>query len=349
MATYTVVAVSRTPAELAGPTLTELGPLPAAISYTDSLYEASEGTFSMDVNALGSDIKDALRDLTAEPLEVWLYRDSTIVFAGPVVGGEIMDGTLTLSCRGLEYYTAYMLVTTDTTYTGIDQHLIAEDLVDDWQALDYGDFGIETTTVAASGTTRDFFVPGANEPRLVYELLYELGAVDNGFDWYIDPDTRELTLGNRGDDLSASVFLERGVQSGNIGFAVGPGLVASEVYATGTNAGLDTALTTTKSNATLRASFGRSGFAITADGADTAGLLSDAAQKALDNRAAGLFVPGPGLVPVAGAGVDDFGVGDTITYTFDAGLGQQTGAYRIARRTVTVGSEGQEAITVEFE
>lgn len=349
MATYTAVAVRRTPAQSVGPTLTELGPLNAVFSYTDSLYEASEGVFVMDVDALGNDIKQALRDLSAEPLEVWLYRDSSIVFAGPVVGGDIKDGALTLNCRGLELYTAYMLVTADTTYTAQDQHTIAKDLIDTWQALDYGDYGIETVTVGASGVTRDVFIPGATEPRMVYELLYELGGVDNGFDWHVDPDTRELTLGTRGSDLSASVFLERGVRSPDIGFAIGPGLLASEIEATGTNAGLPDPLTTTVSNATLRASFGRAGFAVTADGADTAGLLAAAAQKALDERSIGLFVPGPGLVPVAGAGVADFGVGDTITYTFDAGLGQQTGSYRISKRTVGVGSEGQETITVEFE
>ena len=349
MATYTAVAVRRTPAQAAGPTLTELGPLNAVFTYSDALYEASEGVFVMDVDALGADIKQALRDLAAEPLEVWLYRDSNIVFAGPVLGGDIKDGALTLNCRGLEIYTAYMLVTTDTTYTAQDQHTIAKALVDDWQALDYGDFGIETATVGASGTNRDLFIPGATEPRMVYELLYEFGSVNNGFDWYIDPDTRELTLGTRGNDLSASVFLERGVRSPDIGFAIGPGLLASEVSATGTNSGLETPLTTTVTNATLRASFGRCGFALTADGADTAGLLSDAATAALNDRSGGLFVPGPGLVPVAGAGVDDFGAGDTITYTFDAGLGQQTGSYRIGKRTVSVGSEGQETITVEFE
>ena len=53
-------------------------------------------------------------------------------------------------------------------------------------------------------------------------------------------------------------------------------------------------------------------------------------------------------MPIVGADVDDFGVGDTITYTFDAGLGQQTGTYRIVKRTITVAESGQETMAVEF-
>lgn len=348
MATYTVVAVLRTPQSAAGPFLTELGPLPSSIVWKDILNEASEATFVMDVHGLQEDIKASLRDLTVAPLEVWVYRDSEVVFAGPVVGGQITDGALTLTCRGLEFYMEYMLVDENWTWTATEQNEIVTDLIDFWQGYVYGDYGINTVTVGASGTVRDFFVPAALEPRTIYETMKELAAVDNGPEFHVDPDTRELVLGTRGNDLSTSIFLERGVKSGDIGFAIAPGIIASEVYATGTNSGLDDPLSTIISNIPLRSSFGRCGFSITADGADTAALLTDAAQAASDDRDGGLFVPGPGLIPVAGAGVEDFGVGDIITYTFDAGLGQQTGGYRIAAKSVEVGPEGQETITVDF-
>ena len=347
-ATYSVVAVQRTPAQLVPPTLTVLGPLQATVEWTDVLNRGSDGTFKMDVEGVQSDIKEALRDLTAQPLEVWVYRDSTMVFAGPVMGGEVTGTTLSLSCLGLEHYLRYMMQTSDDTYSSVDQHLIAQALVDDWQALDYGDYGIDTSGITTSSTPRTQFIPGALEPRKVYDLVREFGALDGGYDFYCEPESRDLVLGIRGSDLSSTVFLERGVQSTDIRFAVSPGIIASEIFATGTNSGLFTALSTTKSNTSLRQSFGRSGAALQADGADTASLLSDAAQAALDGRQAAIFVPGPGVIPVAGAGVEDFNTGDTITYTFDAGLGLHTGSFRVRSKKVTVNEAGQESISVDF-
>ena len=347
-ATYSVVAVQRTPQAASAPTLTEMGPLHGAVEWTDTLNEASEGVFKVGVEGVQADIKEALRDLTLKPLEVWVYRDGEMVFAGPVIGGDIKGSVMTLNCRGLGFYMAYMLVTADTTHTDIDQYTIAESYVSGWQALSYGDFGLDTSGVGTSGTLRTAFVPGAEEPRIVLELVEDFSDLDGGFDWWVDPLTRALEFGTRGDDLSATVFLERGVQSTDIGFAVSPDVVASEVYTTGTNSGLATALTDSGSDTGLRASFGRTGTALTVDGADTVARLADATQAAVDARGGALFVPGPGLIPVAGAGVEDFGAGDTITYTFDAGLGQQTGAYVVRKRKVVVGDEGRETITMEF-
>lgn len=349
MAEYTVVAVARTPQSATGPTLVELGPIEGSLAYTDILNEAGTATVGVSVDTLQSDIKDRLRTPDTLPLEVWVYRDATVVFAGPVVGGEIRDDIVNLNVRGLEFYSAYMVRDTDYAATTTDQYTIAKTLIDDFQALTYGDYGIETVSVGTSGTTRDYTVYGATEPRVVYELLQELGAVDNGFDFWVNPDTRELELAaSRGSDLSASVFLERGITSSGIRFSIAPGLLASEVHAIGTGPSLDIPLSTTKSNTALRQAFGRAGTSQTFDPIENATLLGDAAQAHLDDRSDVFFVPGPALVPVVGAGVEDFGVGDLVTYTFDAGLGQVTGTYRIAKRTVTVADSGQETMTVEF-
>jgi len=347
MATYNVIAVQRTPQAATVPTLAELGPLSASIEYTDSLNESPEGKFGVNVDSLQDDIKASLLDPVAQPLEVWVYRDSVKVFAGPVVGGEIKDSILTLTCRGLEFYTAYMLVETAKTWSSIDQYTIATDVIDDWQAQTYGNYGIDTSAISTSGTTRSLAIPGDEEPRVVYEVLRDLSGLDNGFDWWVDPTDDELKLAAaRGSDLSASVFLELGVKSSSIRFTVAPGWIASEVFATAT--GGATVITTSKSNTTLRNSWGRSGVGISMDDDPDATTLGDAAQSFLDARESVFFVPGPDLMPVAGVDVDDFGVGDTIAYTYDAGLGQQTGDYRIRKRRVTVGPEGQELMAVDF-
>jgi hypothetical protein len=345
VATYSVTIVQRVPAESTGPTLTELGPLAAALTYTDELDEAPQLELSADLMGVQSNIKDALRDLLGNPIEAWVYRDSTLVFAGPVVGGDVEDRVVNLTARGLEFYLAYMLVDTNKSFTSIDQYTIAVELVDEWQALTWGDYGIDTSGVGASGTTRTLAIPGATEPRMVYEEVKALGDLDGGFNWYVNPTTRALVLGTRGSDLSNGVFLERGVKSPNVQFAIGPGVIASDLHATGTG---KATVTTTKANTSLRESFGRAGASVSIDGADTAALINAAAQAEIDKRASGYFAPGPGLVPVAGAGVADFGVGDTVTYSFDSGLGLQTGAFRIRKREVAVSMTGDETMSVEF-
>jgi hypothetical protein len=346
MATYNVVAVQRTPQSSGVPTLQELGPLEASFDYTDILNEAPEGIFRLDVDSLQGDIKTSLLDPVAQPLEVWVYRESLKVFAGPLVGHEIKDDLLTIAARGAEFYTAYMLVETDKTWAAVDEFTIATDLIDDWQVQTYGHYGIITSGIGTSGTTRSLVIPGAEEPRVVYEILAETIAQDFGVDFWVDPTDGELKLGTRGSDLTASVFLELGVKSSAVRLTVSPGNIASEVFATST--GGETILTTSKSNATLRASWGRAGTSLTVDDDPDATTLGDAAQAHLDDRSDPFFIPGPELIPVAGAGVEDFNVGDQVAYTFDAGLGQQTGGFKVRKRKVAVGHDGQETMAVEF-
>lgn len=350
MSVYTVVAVSRTPAQSAGPNLLELGPLLGAFTYTNNLYEPGKATVTSTVDGLISDIKTKLIDLSATPLEVWIYRDSTMVFAGPVMGGTIQDGSLTLECQDLLGYLGYMLVTTAEAWEATEQATIVKALVDDWQALDYGNFGIVTSDMGTTGTTRTQSLAGDKTPFIVLDEVLRLAKADNGFNPYVEPATRKLkTPAARGSDLSGLVILERGVKSASVRFSVAPGLIASEVYALGTDAE-NTPITATTSNTALRAAFGRVGYAASVDA--TAGdttLLSDFAAAWKAERASQLFQPSPeGLIPVSGAGIDDFEVGDTVTYAFDAGIGWQTGDYRILKKTVTVDEAGAEDIEVEF-
>lgn len=347
MAQYDIVAVRRTPQSSGAPTLVELGPLHATVEYTDILNAAPEGTFAMSTDSLQDDIKSALRTIDTTPLEVWVYRDGVKVFAGPVIGYEVQDSIISLSCRGLELYTAYMLVHTDKTWSAVDQYTIATDMIDDWQVQTYGHYGIDTSGIGLSGTTRSLVIPGAEEARIVYSELMELAGLDNGFDWWVDPIDGDLELAaSRGSDKSTSVFLELGVRSAAVRASVGPGVIASEAYGTGT--GGDPVLTATKTNTTMREAWGRAGVAVTMDGAPDASTLGDAVQSYLDARDKFFFLPGPNMIPVTGADVNDFGVGDTVTYTYDAGLGQQTGSFRIMKRTVSVDADGQENMTVDF-
>lgn len=350
MATYNIVSVRRTPAQLTVPVYTELGSIPAS-SFSIKDYktmEPSEASFDANLDALDPDTKTALRDLAAQPLEVWVYRDGTRIFNGPVVGGGISGNTLTLNARGRLIYLKYMLVWQDKTWTATDMFTIGKALVDDWQGQDYGNFGVLTASIGTLGTTRNFEVAGASEYPTVYTILGDLAL--GSFDVHLDPDTGNLVFSaTRGTDLTASVSIERGIAQAAAGFALGPGMLASEVFGTGTAANQSAPLTTSKANTSLRTSFGRAGFAQTYDPVVDANHLSDLTQADLDLRGAVYFNPGGELFEVQEADFDDLEPGNTVEYSYDAGLGKQTFNVRIEKRTLTVTPDGQEKLGVEFE
>ncbi len=165
MATYEIVSVRRTPQSGTVPTYTELGPLRASTLTVKDFKSLtpSECTLDVAMGSIDADTKTALRDLAAQPLEVWVYRDGTRIFAGPITGGDIAADTITLNCRGRLLYLGFMLVWADKAFSGADLFTMAKTLIDDWQALTYGNFGRLTASMGTLGTTRALDIPGASE------------------------------------------------------------------------------------------------------------------------------------------------------------------------------------------
>jgi hypothetical protein len=306
----------------------------------------SECDLTVSISSLDSDTKDALLDLTAEPLEVWVYRDGTRIFAGPIVGGNIDADDISLTCRGRLIYLGYMLVTTNKAFVTTDLFTIAKTLIDDWQGLSYGNFGLLTASIGTLGTTRSLDIPGASEFPSVGSSIDNIAA--GSFDVWIDPDTGNVEFAAaRGTDLSATVSIERGIANTQAGFAVGPGILASEVYVSGTAP--DSVLTTSKSDATLRESFGRAGLFVNHDPVTDANHLSDLADGDLAEVSELYFAPGGSVFEVPEADYDDMEPGNTVEYSYDFGIGKFTKSVRIQRRELSVDVAGQESINVEFE
>ena len=351
-ATYSIVAVTRTPQAAAPPTLLERGALRGSISWTEDLRAPGEANVSVNVKTLTGDIKAALLDLGSTPMEVWIYRNTDMVFAGPVISYSVENEVLSLTCRDLTYYLQYMFVITDKTWSAIDQGVIVKEIIDDWQALSYGDYGLDASGIGATGTTRTLALPGTTEPTEALKFVMSLSNSDNGFDIGTVPDTRAVTLWSplRGADLSATVFLERGLDSPSINVSVAPQIVASEVYGVGTGPDVDPALTSTQSDTAFRAAFGRSGVYIPFDPVTSQAHLDDLAIYEKDARSAQFFQVGARqIISVSDGRYDDFNVGDIVNYSHDVGLGLFTGAFRVVRRVMTVGEDGQEKMGVEFE
>lgn len=347
---YELVAVARIPQAAAPPTLTEIGPIVApTIIWTDGLNQPGAVAFSCTADRLASDVRARFLDVAANPTEVWLYRDGVIVAAGIVEAGQVQGGILSCTCPGLLHYLAYMHVVADVTYTADDQFAIAAALVEQWQSLSYGDFGIDTSGVGTSGITLDRTYLAAERHEVLRRVL-DLGARVDGFDTHVDPATRALALSHplRGTDLTSSVVLDaRNITDGSFVFSVAPGDLASEALGVGTLGGADP-ITSTAENTTLRQAWGRTGVTETFDGVDDAGVLGDHTERLLDDRTTMVSAPGPGLLPVADADVGSFGPGDEVTYSFDSGLGTVTLTGRIGEKRVTVDEQGNETMAVSF-
>lgn len=353
MAVFEVVLVNRTPAITGAPTLTVVNRLVVdTISYTEELNRPGTAVFSCPVQALTADVKARLVDLAANPSEVWVYADSTLAWAGEIQTLQIQGQSVTLNCVGLLGYTYRMGVIADLTYSATDQFTIAKGLVDQWQAQTYANYGIDTSTVGTSGVVRDR-VYLRNELHNVGQRLAELGAVLDGFDIRVDPSTRKLVLTYpvSGTDLSASVFLdERNIDSASIAVSVAPSDLVSDVSATGTSTttgGANTTLYSARATSSVQTSYGRSWDSATFDGVSVQATLDGHADAYLQARSQQLLQPGLTIVARVGSNVGDFHAGDTISYSYDAGLGLQTTTLRVAKLTVSTDSAGKQRLQVE--
>lgn len=349
--TYELVLVDRTPNQLTSPTLTDIGPLIApTITYTDQLN--GDGTLQCSIvpDRLDPEVKTALVNLmdpsvAPDPLELHLYRDGAKVWAGPLVGWQMQGRTLTLDARGLAYYLRYMWVTSDINHTATDQYTIAAGLIDHWQNLGYGHYGIDTSSVGTSGVTRDQTYLAA-EHHNIHEAITRLGLRTNGFDWWIDADGTLNLAAQRGSDLTSTVVFDlRNITNPGIAGSVAAGDVASEGFGLATDADIEP-LTSTRSNTTVRSTFGRAGVAETFDGIKKQTTLDGHTQRLVDDRSGVLFVPGPELIPVADVRPGDFGPGDTVEWSFDAGLGLQTFSRRLEQVRASVDQDGGETMSV---
>lgn len=353
MTAYEVTLVARTPQAAASPTLVEIDRLTVeTINYTEELNRPGTALLGAPIRSMPDAVKTRLADLAAFPCEVWIYRDSTLEWAGEVQTIGIEDQVVKLGCVGLLGYTFRMGVTSDLTYSAVDQFTIAAGLVDHWQALSYGHYGIDTSSVGTSGVVRDRTYL-RDELHNIGKRLQELGAVDNGFDIHIDPSTRELVLSypSRGTDLSASVFLdERNIDSASVAMSVSPDDLVSDGSFTGTSndGSASSTIYTARSTPALRATYGRSWGGESFDGVSASGTLEGHGDAYLAPRTGQFFQPGVTLLPRIGTAPGDLHSGDIVSYAYDAGLGLQSGIFRVAKVTVDVDKGGKERMSVEF-
>lgn len=350
---YKYSVSARTPNQSTGPTLTEIDELVpvGSVSYTDELNFDGEASLSVEPENVPSDIGERLKDLRSLPCELNIIRDDIVKWKGPILSCQLQGPTLTINARGLMYYMRYMALEADLLFTAAtDQYTIGKGLVDAYQALDYGNYGIDTSGIGTSGVTRTrrFFF---KENQNVFKRLIELAEQDNGFDVWVDAN-RDLQFASpRGTDLTLEVYADpSNIINPNIFWSTAEDNIASNAIAVGTDAtGELASVVGTDEVVDVQETFGRATIFSTAEDVTSQATIDNHATRLLETRQVQLFVPGPEALPVAGATPADFGPGDTIQYLINAGrLGQIHLERRVRMLRTVVADDGAEDMQIEF-
>jgi len=123
--------------------------------------------------------------------EVWVYRNDVIVAAGPIWDATPASdaNSITVGAQSLEDYLDVRLVE-GKSYNLIDQSNIAWDLIDVSQLKTNGNLFITKGTVGL-GRTRSLGWR-TYDNKYILEAINDLAALDDGFDWWIDPVNRQF-------------------------------------------------------------------------------------------------------------------------------------------------------------
>lgn len=352
-ATYELLVIARINQPSGKPLLLQVDPIEGwtTLAYTEQLSTPTQLNVGVKLTTITEPIVQRLRALHELATEIHLYRNGRLVFAGPLVGYEVQNEALTFNAQSAMYYMRWMVITADLVFKQIDQFTIVKTMVDAWQNMASGNFGLDTSGIKPSGVLRDATYL-KTELDHVYETVLELAKGDQGFDFSVDPATRALQLWypqqgvNRSSGADAIVIDAASITNRNIICSVGVNDVASESFATGASPNQVT-FYSTKSNSQLRSNFGRVGVTATFSTISDQPTLDSHAQGLLNARNAALMIPGPDVRVTMDADISSYNIGDTVQYQLHDRLNIR-GNFRLHKRTVKVGATGQELVTLEF-
>ena len=222
-------------------------------------------TVGVDPTSINDFQSATLLNMHLAPAELWLMRNGVLVQRGPIIAYQVEGQSLIIFARGMLYYLRYMWVFEFDDYISIDQALIVKGLIDNYQAEDYGNFGLDTSAITSHGVTRTRkyrpreFINYASEIRA-------MGQADNGYDidYDLSADKVKLWYPQKGVDRSQQngvvdgVILDaRGITNPNFADVVTAGKFGSSALVVGFDKE-GGAYPYLAHNATTRAGFGLS-------------------------------------------------------------------------------------------
>ncbi len=343
MPEYEAVLVDRIPHPTGGsaPTLTEIDRLSILDKVTWSKELNGDGFASVSTRPerLEVDIAERLLIPDERPMELWIFRDGTHVYSGPLIGIQVQgqNRTITFHSRGLAYYTRYMFLTADFSRTTVDNFTVVRDLIATWQDQSYGHFGIfDEVGTPLSGNTIDVDykrVEVVNIAQTIGNL--SLPAVD-GFDFEFNPSDRRLYLYSpqRGADKTGSIVIDnRNLVQHSMFMDLTAGDFATTAIGVATGFELiNGPFWSQKTNATRRSQFGYAGLGGRWSNITSQATLDDMVQALIDTHSNfPLSFGGSGgekeggttkIKPTEGFGPLDVDPGDTISIDADLGFGE---------------------------
>lgn len=123
--------------------------------------------------------------------EIWVWRNNVLVKAGPLWDAVPSSSDANINCTAqdlIDYFDVRLIDTVD--YSAVDQTAIAWGLIDDSQNLTGGDLGIVQGTLG-TGITRTASWTSFDQ-KYILEALQDFQEMNSGFDFQIDPATREF-------------------------------------------------------------------------------------------------------------------------------------------------------------
>lgn len=349
---YSVVLVQRIMAESAAPSFVPLAPFNGVTGLTWSRRANRPSTiqFSVAADVQEAEVDAVLTDLANSPIEVWVYRDAELVFAGPLWMTQVQGPTLTVQCNDISgYMNRWIILPGDPqVFTGVDQFVIAKTLIDYWQAQDWGNFGIVTSGMGTSGVLRDRTYPDT-EPHIIGQRISELSNTVDGFEWYINPATRAFLCASPSFGGVPIIVDAASIEEASGVWSIGPEDFATLAVAYSSDRETNTTLTALAEDTARSQMMGRLAHTASYQDISVQATLDDKVAQQLADRSDEFFVPSALLGLERVIDYTDLAIGTTVEFAYDFGFSPYETTRRLIGWVVQVHDvTGRERVTLEL-
>lgn len=331
-------------------------------SYSDIFNApgAFSGTLALiQPSAVSSMLATSLGLLDLGRLTLFVERDGVLIWGGFIWTAEsdFDAGTCTFNGEGFHSYFRRRVIAQTLTYTGIDQTLIAKDLIDKAQSTSgYGNVGVLTSGVTASGKLRDRTYD-YYDTKNYGDALEDLAAVNDGFIFRYEPqwngnliEVRFLTTYPDEGRLTDHIFdVENNVASGRTRHdATTLATRVTTIGATLTGAAHPLQAALWNNTALDVDKVPLLDDVVTLSDVNIIETLVDHAMRRLNAGNMAMMLPEVDIDPETSPPLGSYLIGDRVTVRGSIGFESYNSLLRVIERKVSVDESGQESVNLTF-
>lgn len=331
-------------------TRTIIAEMPAvdSFSYSETLNKPGSWTTTIPLNTPIS-----AADLYSSRAVFAFERAGILRWAGPILTAriDVENNAIALSGEGYMNYLRRRVLYVTMQFSGIDQLVIAKDLIDYAQSFGTpSNLGIVTTALTAITTVTRDRTYYSYEKKFIGELIEQLANVRDGFDFRLTP--------RWSNGPNSTMVIDFGVTYPSYGRPTGyvfdvaahdvPTIdidltrLAFKVSAVGRGTGEDIPSVTLSKPSLIAASALLEDVVSAGDVSET-GTLNDYAQRRLDLGSSPLIYP---IVVLGTEDIGSFIPGDQVILNGSAGTLDIGGTYRIVEQKLDLPSSGPETLSL---